>query len=296
MRLGLLTAADWPGLPRDDQLVIPYLAAAGIAVEPVIWTRPLPAGLDALVMRATWGYFHQPEAFVAWLQALGRTGLPLFNPLPVLLDNLDKRYLLRLQQRGHPIVPTQVLEAGAAAGYAARVAASGWDELIVKPAISASGHETHRLRAADSLPASLIALNAERPLLIQPFCPAIQTEGEWSLVFFAGPAGPQFSHAVCKRPAAQRFLVQEDHGGRTEAAAPPPELLQLAARVAAEVCHDCLYARIDCVRLDAPVGSGYGIMELELLEPSLYLAHEPGAPARWARSLQHAIGGNEINP
>lgn len=281
-RIGFLTAPQWPDLTPDDLLVAPYLQLAGIELVPAIWTEPLPEGLDALVMRSTWGYFEQIQTFVAWLRGLESVGIPLQNPLTVLLDNLDKRYLLRLQARGHAIIPTRLLEVGKADSYAELAAHAGWPELIVKPVISASGYETHRLRADQPLPPSLVALNAHAALLVQPFCPEIQTEGEWSLIFF----NRRFSHAVLKRPASGNFLIHEHHGGVTAAAAPPPQLLALAQAVVNEACADCLYARVDCVRH----GSGFAIMELELLEPALYLAHEPGAAARWAAEIKKGLG------
>lgn len=276
-RLGVLTAPEWPDLTRDDRLMGPYLQAAGIQMLPVVWTLPLPEGLDGLLMRSTWGYYLQPQAFEHWLMSLQALPIPVLNPVDVMLDNLDKRYLLRLQAKGHPVVPTRLLEAGAAAQFQELVSAAGWQDVIVKPVVSASGHETHRLKATADLPASLGRMNAQTALLVQPFCPAIQQEGEWSLIFLGG----QFSHCVLKRPGPEHYLVHEDHGGMTLAAAPPPELLQLAQNVVSSECSDSLYVRVDCVRGE----SGFVLMELELLEPCLYLEHEINAPARLAQAV-----------
>ncbi|PKL78776.1 MAG: hypothetical protein CVV27_02860 [Candidatus Melainabacteria bacterium HGW-Melainabacteria-1] len=281
MKIGFLTASHLPNLTADDRLVIPYLATAGIEVVPVVWTEAMPAGLHALIMRSTWAYYQQASAFRDWLSSLALLDLPIWNPPATLLANLDKRYLLDLHNHGWPIVPTEVLAPGEASHYAHCLQARDWHDVIVKPAVSASGHETHRLPSTATLPASLCALNQCTALLVQPFCQSIQTEGEWSLMFLGG----QFSHAVNKRPGPNQHLVQEDYGGQTRAAAPPPDLLQLAQRLFAAECGDCLYARLDFVRVD----DSYALMELELLEPSLYLAQEPGAAARWAGAVATAL-------
>lgn len=270
MQLGFLTAPQLAGLTADDRLVEPFLKPYGIELLPVVWTEKLPAGLDALIMRSTWGYFQQPLAFESWLQGLRQLDLPIQNSPQTMLNNLDKRYLLDLQQRGYPVVPTRYL----ADGQDYRLI-DDWPERIIKPVVSASGFETHRLRRGQPLPASLLELR--RGLLVQPFCEAIQSEGEWSLIFFAG----HFSHAVLKQPAAQGHLVQEEHGGSTQLATPPPELLTLGLQLMASGYDACLYARVDCVRYQGR----YHLMELELLEPSLYLAYEPNAPARWAQAI-----------
>lgn len=285
-RIGFVTESYLADLTADDRRVLPYLREAGIEVVPVIWSDPvLPDGLSALVLRSTWAYYRQPEAFRAWLDSLEASGLPVFNPLAMLRDNLDKRYLLRLAAAGWPLVPTALLDLGEASSYQALLQAKGWQDVIVKPVISASGNETHRLSADQALPDSLRNLNASTPLLVQPFCEAIQTEGELSLLFFASASGPSFSHAVRKIPGQGHHLVQENYGGRTEAAAPPPELLALATRLAHAECSEALYIRIDCVRHQGD----WKLMELELLEPSLYLAHEPGAAARWAQAILSLI-------
>lgn len=286
-RLGFLTAPHLAHLTADDLLVTPYLQGHGIEVVPVIWSEPLSldASLDALVMRSCWGYYSTAERFRQWLESLKTQALPVYNPVDVMLHNLDKRYLLELQAADWPIVPTRAIWPGdnplsLSEALAALRAETGWESLIVKPMVSASGHATYRLGPQDPVPSELVA-QLEVGLLVQPFVADIHHGGEWSLIFFAG----RFSHAVNKRPDPAHHLVQEEHGGVTVAAAPPPEFLDLATALVRQRCADCLYARVDGLR----VAGHYAIMELELLEPSLYLAHEPGAPARWAQVLQNVL-------
>lgn len=283
-KIGFLTAPHIPDLTADDKLVIPYLQSSDLEVVPVIWTEAIPEGLDALIMRSTWAYYQQPERFEAWLGSLAALHIPVLNPAPMLLDNLHKAYLLRLSERGWPIVPTRLLspDTELTANIPELMSQNGWSDVILKPELSASGHATYRLKSGDSIPDDLHNLQATgRTLMLQPFCPRIHSEGEWSLLFFGG----SFSHAVLKVPDSAHYLVQEDHGGRTAAASPPPELLLMAKAIVTQECPQALYARVDCVFYQ----DSYRLMELELLEPSLYLAHEPSAAARWAQAIKDRL-------
>ncbi len=283
-RIGFLTAPHLPELTHDDKLVIPYLQAKGLEVVPVLWTEARPENLEALIVRSTWAYYEQPERFETWLKSLADLKIPVFNPPAMLLDNLHKAYLLRLSERGWPVVPTELIQPGLDLTEMVRhlMQVHQWSDVILKPELSASGHATHRLRTGDVIPTDLEHLLARgRTLMLQPFCSHIHSEGEWSLLFFGGV----FSHAVLKTPDSAHHLVQEEHGGRTRAAAPPPDLLEMARALVTQECADSLYARVDCVFY----ADRYCLMELELLEPSLYLVHEHNAPARWAQAVQEGL-------
>lgn len=278
MRLGFATAPHLPDLPPDDRLVLPHLAALGIEVQPVLWTEPLPADLDALIIRSTWNYFEAFEAFEAWLQQLTQLKIPIANPPAQMLRNLSKAYLLELAAAGFPVIPTHYLPSESPLDLPFWVEHSGWPRLVVKPVISASGYATYILEAESELPADLLLAQRRAGLLLQPFVPSLLSEGEWSLVFFAG----QFSHAVNKRPAPEQFLVHEEYGGTSTGRVPPPALLELARAVVAHEAANCLYARVDAVWHQQQ----WQVMEVELLEPALYLAQDAEAPARWAAAVR----------
>lgn len=207
-----------------------------------------------------WGYQRDSAAWYTLLDRLLSDHLPVLNPVPLLRWNSDKAYLADLAAAGVAVVPTIHADHLDDAALAQARREFAGDRLVVKPPISGGADGTFLLGPDDVIPADW----AGRRMLIQPLCPAISSEGEWSLFHFGG----RFSHAIIKRPAAGDFRVQEQFGGREEAVTPPPEALTLAEAALAAAPHPPLYARIDMVRL--PDGS-LALMELELIEPALFL-------------------------
>jgi glutathione synthase/RimK-type ligase-like ATP-grasp enzyme len=156
--------------------------------------------------------------------------------------------------------------------------ATGWTDLVVQPAISATAWRLHRLGSAETTwPAELAAAIASDAFLVQPFVSEI-ADGEWSLIFFDA----RFSHAVLKRPRAGDFRVQEEYGGRAEPAAPPPQLVAEARAILDRLPERPLYARVDGVATHM----GFVLLELELLEPALFLASHREAAVRFADAIE----------
>lgn len=279
------TSAATAGLVPDDHLPLPELSRLGIQVRPEVWSDPdVPwETFDGVVIRTCWDYHQRRAEFLAWVDRLERAGVPLWNPPDVLRWNSSKMYLRELAERGVPVVPTRFVEPGDVVSLASILAEERWTDAVVKPVISAGGHETWRTtpaRAADDEP-RFRALVAEHGMMVQPFVPEVAHHGEWSILFFGGA----FSHAVLKQPAEGRFLVQEQHGGSSRPADPPPAIVAQAHRVVDRVGRPLLYVRVDgCV-----VQGQLRLMELEALEPSLFLALDPGAPARFARAVAAAL-------
>ncbi len=298
LTLGFLTAPHLPHLTPDDRLVLPYLAALGIQVRPVLWPDPrwehgreaLLEGVSALVMRSCWGYHQDPVAFGHWLDLLQRlteAGLPVWNTPAIFRQNMHKAYLCEVREVGHAIVPTVLvstpeLQRQPRAYFTDALACERDNPLVLKPAISASGEHTHLWRAAQPLPDLMAAETADRLWMVQPFVPSIATAGEYSLVFLGG----HYSHAVRKLPAPQQFLVHEEHGGLTQFCVPAPELLAAAQQLIhsplkGALLADDMYLRLDYVWYQ----HRWCLMEIERIEPSLYLAYDPQAPLRWAQHL-----------
>jgi hypothetical protein len=162
-----------------------------------------------------------------------------------------------------------------------------WSEAVIKPAVSASAHRTWRARLADAprLQPRLDAALAEGDVLVQRFEPAIRERGEWSLVFFGG----RFSHGVIKRPRSDDFRVQEEHGGTAQPAVAPPDLVRQGRRILDEIEGPWLYARVDGIESDGL----FTLLELELVEPVLFLAQDPRAAARFAEALETLLCRSE---
>ncbi|HET6633236.1 MAG TPA: hypothetical protein VFG73_11080 [Rhodanobacteraceae bacterium] len=297
-RCAFLTLADPTGFVIDDDLAREPLAALGWDVQSVPW-RPAAVDwslYDAVVIRSTWDYTDDPEAFMQTLAQIERSGVPLFNSLETVRWNLRKTYLRELAALGVALVPTLWRERLQPGGLGALFTALGVDEIVVKPVVGANASGAFRLdRAGARARASEVeAWYADRALMAQPFVPAVTAEGEFSLFYFNGAC----SHAVLKTPKPADFRVQEEHGGEIRAINPAAALraagdrvmAALAARPLRALAGTPLYARVDLVR--ASDGSGFWLMELELIEPALYFRLATGAAARFAAALDRVVASS----
>jgi glutathione synthase/RimK-type ligase-like ATP-grasp enzyme len=279
MRVALVTYAGLPQLAADDRLLRRALRERGHRADAVVWDDPDVAwqDYDLIVVRSCWDYHLRPGAFLAWIARLEALGAPLWNPPGLLRWNLDKRYLLDLAARGVPVVPTVYLERGARADLAALLAERGWGEAVVKPAVAATAFHTWRTSAAAEEQERFAALLAERSMLVQPLMPQI-AGGEWSLLCFGGT----YSHAVLKRPAPGDFRSQDDFGGTVEPREPPPGLVAQGMAMLAQLATLWLYARVDGLLVDGM----FTLMELELIEPSLFLDAAPAVADQLAAACE----------
>lgn len=255
------------------------LSAAGLIVEQRVWTDPGDlSGHDLVLPLFAWGYQRDVAAWYALLDRLETEALPVVNPVPVLRWNSDKAYLAELAAKGVAVVPTVEVAALDDAGLADARTALGADEVVIKPAISGGADGTHRIAAGDPAPADAIGQRR----LIQPMMPGILTDGEYSLFFFGG----HFSHAIVKRPASGDFRVQEQFGGREEPWEATPAAQNLAAAALAAAPAPPVYARVDMV---GDAAGELRIMELELIEPSLFLHHAADRGAAFGHAVYAAI-------
>jgi glutathione synthase/RimK-type ligase-like ATP-grasp enzyme len=286
LRVAFATWRGQPGLTSDDALAAEALRRRGHDVRPEAWDAAVDwAAFDVVVVRSCWDYHRRPAEFVAWTRALESAGVRLLNPPAVVRWNHHKSYLRDLAARGVATVPTAWLARGEPADLARLLAERGWSEVVVKPAVSASAHETWLAWAgtAEADRTRLQALVASGDVLVQPLVPEVRTDGEWSLVFYGG----RYSHALLKRPRDGDFRVQEELGGRAERREPPPRLVEDAARALAVAPAPCLYARVDGIERQERLV----LMELELIEPVLYFAADATAPDRFAAALAEAASG-----
>jgi len=281
-RLALATCAHLPGIHPDDVHLASALARLGI--EPVACTWDDPAvdwsRFDAVLIRTTWDYFQRYEAFLQWLE---RLSVPTINEQALLRWNSDKRYLLELSQLGVDIVPARVVSAGNLRDLLAGMAG---DDVVVKPTVSGGAWNTVRGIAGDaSFEHAVAALPTTYDYLVQAFVPEVASAGEWSLLFFDGV----FSHAILKRAASGEFRVQSQFGGSVEPIEPDAGILASAQKALAAVAKlgypDHAYARVDGVMIDGR----FRLMELEMIEPALFLAGRPDAAERFAANLRRRL-------
>lgn len=281
-----LTLDDPTGFVIDDELAHEPLAKLGWKVSWPSWRQtdaPWDA-FDAVIIRSPWDYQAHSDAFVAVLEGIDASGTRLANPLSIVRWNLAKTYLRELERSGVSIVPTEWDESIDVSGFAEFHDRLDSDELVIKPAVGANGDDAFRVRRDDDEArlAHIAARHHGSAFMVQPFMSAILDEGEFSIFYFNG----RYSHAILKTPAAGEFRSQEERGSSLAAVEAGGRLREQAdaalAAVSAVVPETLLYARVDLVR---DRDDDFRIMEVELIEPGLYLRMEPGAPRRFARAV-----------
>jgi glutathione synthase/RimK-type ligase-like ATP-grasp enzyme len=266
-----------PGINKDDERLVEYLRQRGIEPHAMMWNDPAAdwAAFDAILIRSTWDYFQHYDAFLRWLDHLEQLGIPTINPTRLLRWNSNKRYLLELPPLGVDIIPTQVVRTAELPRVLSTLSGT---QVVVKPTVSGTSWHTVRGTAGSETFDAAISALPDLEYLVQPYMPEIEGEGEWSLLFFGGV----YSHAVLKRPAPEDYRVQSEFGGRSEAVTPGTELLVPAQHVLSAVARlgyaGGVYARIDGVRR----GNRLLVMEVEMIEPFLFLSTDAGASGRFA--------------
>jgi hypothetical protein len=276
--VALVTYSEAPGLAADERLLVDSLTRLGVRAGPAVWDDCSVdwARIGMCVIRSTWDYHHRLDEFLAWTEGVEAVTV-LWNPAEVVRWNTRKTYLRDLAAKGVPIVPTIWLERGSPADLADIRLAHGWQSIVVKPVVSASAYGT-MLVTAESLPEGQAHLDkylADRDMMIQPFMTSVETYGEHSLMFIDG----RFTHSVRRVPA-----VGKDHSGHDKARLVeiPRNAIDFAATVLEAAGYPTLYARVDLVRDEE---GALRLMELELIEPSLFLEQVPEAVERLAEAI-----------
>jgi len=281
MQCAFLTLDDRGDFVIDDEHAIAPLADLGWQVSTLSWRQlALPwSQFDAVIIRSTWDYWNDVPAFLETLARINRQSR-LANPLDLVHWNLSKTYLRDLQGKGVNVVPSLWLDGladGSPAGYGSRLES---EELVVKPVIGANGQDAFRFSCNENPErwAEIAARFRGRACMVQPFMRKVISEGEYSLFYFNGA----LSHAILKVPAPGEFRSQEERGAEVRAVTPENGLLQRGKEAIAAIAPAPLYGRIDFVRTAT---GDFDVMEFELIEPSLYLRMDPGAPERFAQAI-----------
>lgn len=278
--VAFVTSEALPDLYSDDLAAVSALATLGIRAVPAVWSdrRVRWEEFDLVVLRSPWDWYENAHAFEAFLLDLERRDVRVENSRAVRF--LEKSFLRDAENEGARLVPTEWVEPGDMRTLAAIVEERGWNRAVFKPSRSANAHRTVLFDAASAgaHEAEFRSIVLTERAMVQPFFPEVQDPGEWALLFFDG----QFSHALRKVPRRGDFRVQSDHGGTVHFEPEPPgSLIHQATKALEAVGHPLLYARVDGVVRD---GLLY-IMELELVEPELFLRADPDAPMRFATAI-----------
>ncbi|HEX5960285.1 MAG TPA: hypothetical protein VFY97_03435 [Rhodanobacteraceae bacterium] len=289
-RIALVTARAARGTDYDMPPLLAALRGAGANASEVDWDDAALdwSRFDLALLRSTWDYFERLPEFLAWAARVSRH-TRLLNPPDVLRWNTDKHYLADLARAGVPVVPGRFVEPGedATPALAALLAAHpSVSDVVVKPAVGAGSRDAQRHARTD--PGSAVAhlqrlLDAGRSVLLQPYLDRVDEQGETALLFFEGA----FSHAIRKGPLLKRNQGPTTGLYATETISPrvpSPDELDIGRRALAAIPFDqpSLYARVDLIHDD---NGAPRLLELELVEPSVFVEYADDAAARFADAI-----------
>lgn len=274
-----------------DKLLFEPLKTLGWIAEEISWRNEKVnwSDFEAVIVRSTWDYQNDLEKFKIVLEKINSVS-HLENDLELMRWNMNKNYLFDLEQKGVRIVETiweKKFNSETALKYFEKL---NTDEIIIKPNISANADNTFRLtkeKLYDNI-SELEKIFEAKEFMVQPFIQNIIDEGEYSLFFFNG----KFSHSVLKKPKEKDFRVQEEHGGDIQPITAPAEIVLVAENIIKKLFTIPLYGRVDLVRTK---NNEFALMELELIEPSLYLNKDEKSPFRFAKAFNERVK-NLITP
>lgn len=265
----------------DADLSVPAMESLGWTVEKRSW-RDQSVDWDAvdLVYVCTpWDYHEHLDEFMQALARIDASRALLANDLATIRWNAVKTYLRELEQRGFPVVPTQWHDLLSEESLHTAFETFNAERMVIKPVVGASALDTHVLEAGKAAVTETLArAYRNRPFMLQPFLEKVQSVGEYSLFFFDG----DYSHAILKVPEQGDFRSQEEHGSDIRPHVATPKLIGLAQDIVESVGPDLAYARVDFIPVE---DDGFLLMELELIEPSLYFRTDPASPERFARAM-----------
>ncbi|HEU4904973.1 MAG TPA: hypothetical protein VFT19_02515 [Solirubrobacterales bacterium] len=292
-RVAIATYAGRTPLRSDDLPLLAELEARGISPAPLVWDDGDSdwSGFDACLIRSVSDYNEKYEAFSRWVEEVGDR-VTLWNSPAMTMWNAEKHYLRDLARNGVPTIPTVWLEPGDETELDEVLSSRGWDDAIVKPVIGLGARLLHRVCRKEGGRRQLNELLEHHAVLVQPFLRSVPEQGETSLVYIDG----RLSHTVRKRPASGDFRVQKERGGTSERCEPTPAERSVAELAITTLDSTPMHARVDLVAGDdgAPL-----LIELELIEPDLFLRHEPEAAGRLAQAMASrlsSVSGEELDP
>ncbi len=264
-KVGFITCQTYHQLAKDEQYLIAPFKHAGMEIVPVIWDQPINYEvIDLFLFRSAWDYHEKTAAFETWLTQLKEINTPIYNPLSIIEENYDKRYLKKLQDKGFPIIPTLFFDDVRAINLAEIMARQQWEKGVIKPVISMSAYHTYSFDQTNcqTLQAQLIHYYGDTKVMVQQFAKEITAQGEWSLVFY----DKEYCMSALKTPKQGEFRVQSELGGSITYPEPPANIITEAKAILESYTEEILYARMDGV-----IHNGhFQLMEAELIDPELY--------------------------
>ena len=290
MNIALVTyvdkgAYDSSTVENEDDKLLNFLKEKGLNIEKVIWNDEHINWEDysLAILKSPWDYFDLIEDFYSWLDHLQAKNIKLLNPIEVVRWNANKLYLQEIEAAGLKITPSFFIQNKESVNLEHFFEKFNTNKLIAKPCVSGGAKNTFKVTVdnVNEVNQKLNLLIQDEDFIIQPFLPEILENGEWSFVFFNGA----YSHSLIKQAKPGDFRVQPAHGGSVHPQKPSEELIATAQQYVTLFAKNCLYARVD----GTSVNGEFLLMELELIEPFLFLNTETENYERYYKALQELM-------
>ncbi len=279
----LLSCDDLSEYVVDDELLVKAFAeqASELEVETVSWSKPGVdwSKYDYAVVRTTWDYTKRRLEFLKVMELIEESGCKLLNPKKILEWSSTKSYLQDIEKKGIKIIPTLFLKNFNFEDFKKNISDWNSDKFVLKPIVGASADKIKVLNRID-LCEEVEMLENKSNWFVQPFIESVFT-GEISCIYFNG----DFSHALRKVPKDKDFRVQEEHGASIISYEPTKEEKDFAETVVETFTKDLLYSRVDFLQ----TSDGPRLMELELIEPSLYFRKSPGSAENFVKAFKERL-------
>jgi len=287
MKLAILTSIDMPNLLPYDMEVIELLKNKGIESTILVWdeimkTDPqLLQRYDAILVRTIWDYFLKYDEYLKLLSFLEESKVKIFNPIDILRWNSNKKYLQELQSKDFDIIPT-IFNLNNNKDSFATALSKGWKKVVLKPVISGNSYHTFVIGGDDEDRFNYLIDKhyVDSPFMLQEFIPEI-SNGEISAIYFSNG----YSYSVTKVPPIGEYRVQFDYGGVYHFGEVDPIIKNICDRIATLFENKLLYQRVDGVWRNGK----FLIMEVELIEPDIYLNLSNNAKNQWVDSLVNIL-------
>lgn len=281
--IALVTYSKLKNLSESDRLLKKSLEKFGYDIGAVSWDAPVDwTTFDCVILRSCWDYHTRYDEFSTWLSMLEKNNIVVYNPIPIVRWNSQKTYLDDLQKKGIAIIPTVWVRKNETMDLQRIVDEHKWSEIIIKPTIGASSYQVavidrkNMQHGQDRLDEILGKTDA----MIQPFVSEVASEGELSLMFIGG----SYSHTVLKRANPHDFAAS-GYRPKETLVTPSESVVREATRIYKSISPPPLYARVDGVEANGT----FMLMELELIEPHLFMDLCPSAAQAFAQAVQKII-------
>jgi glutathione synthase/RimK-type ligase-like ATP-grasp enzyme len=262
--VAVVTCSDLTRLGSSERLLVRALATHGARPRVVAWDDPSVSwrDFDCILLVACWNYHLKFNEFLSWLATLNASRVPVWNPVEVVRWNARKTYLLDISHCGIPVIPTTIVAKGGRVRLSMVMLESGWDTVVIKPVVGASGFRTHlvRMPMAEQAQALLDSMADLTGAIIQPLVTEIES-GEYSFVFIDG----QYSHTILKTVRHGDFRAGKQFGGAETLVDPATALIDEARSIVELTSAALLYSRVDAL----VIAGHLTVMEVELIEPWL---------------------------